>query len=357
MLQAVGFTLKALFCLWPLAFFASLDSALTRTNPLLVVQPWLAGVIATVLSAPLVYALAAAAGVALLQAHLNATGENLVAQLSGLSPWRSLCWTLLPAAILSGSSLFLLLEIHPAAAGTLRGTSWLKSQLVPEMMATLGETRQFGHLAYSGRSLGEGQVEDLRLFVTDARGQPVALGAKTAEMQLVADEGLQFALVDGVVDLGLEGASPVRFQRGTIGTNLRSLIRHGQGSWSKPDCRPFAQLGIDAEIAGQVAGEGALRQLNRYAFEPYYRAALGLLPLTAAAQIMIVLTALWSIRQRRIVVFIAFVVICLSSAWLISGARSFAAHSPGLARSLLVSSAFLPGVIAWAGLGRLWRKE
>ena len=137
--------------------------------------------------------------------------------------------------------------------------------------------------------------------------------------------------------------------------NLRTLIRHGQGQWAKPDGRPFTQLGGDAEVAAKVAGEAALGQLNRYAFEPYYRFALGFLPLTVAAQILIVLTVLWSIKQRRVVVFTAFVIICLSSAWLISGARSSAAHSPGLALSILASSPFLPGVVAWASLSRLWR--
>jgi hypothetical protein len=223
------------------------------------------------------------------------------------------------------------------------------------MMATLGEAQQFSHLAYSGKPLGEGQVEDFRLFIIEARGQSVAVGAKRAIPRLVAERGLQFELVDGLLEPGVEGVGPVRFQEGTIGMNLRTLIRHGQGQWARPDGRPFAQLRRDAEVAGKVAGEAALGQLNRYAFEPYYRLALGFLPLTVAAQIMIVLTALWSIKQRRVVVFTAFVIICLSSAWLISGARSFAAHSPGLALSILASSPFLPGVVAWASVYRLGR--
>ncbi len=353
--QTAGFTLKALFCLWPLVFITSLEGALTRTNPLLVIRPWLAGGVAMVLSAPLVFALAAGAGVALLQDHLNATRESLIAQISGVSPWRSVLWALLPAAILSGSSLFLLFDVHPAASRTLRGATWLRSQVLPEMMATLGEAQQFSHLAYSGKPLGEGQVEDLRVFIITARGQSVAVGAKRAELRLADESGLQFGLVDGLLEPGVEGVGPVRFQEGTIGMNLRTLIRHGQGQWAKPDGRPFTQLGGDAEVAAKVAGEAALGQLNRYAFEPYYRFALGFLPLTVAAQILIVLTALWSIKQRRVVVFAAFVIICLSSAWLISGARSFAAHSPGLALSILASSPFLPGVVAWAGLSRLWR--
>ncbi|MAE46410.1 MAG: hypothetical protein CMJ86_05900, partial [Planctomycetes bacterium] len=307
--QTVGFTLMALYCLWPLALIVSLEGVLTRTNPLLAIRPGLAGGIAMVLSAPLVFALAAGAGVALLQNHLNATMEALVVQLNGVSPWRLIPWSLIPAAILSASSLFLLLGLHPAASRVLRGTAWLEDQVVPEMMATMGRARQFDHLAYSGAASDEGRVEDLRLLVMDPRGPSVAVGASRAEFQLAPPNDLQVDLEEGLLDSSVEGVEPIRFQQAIIEMNLRTLICYRQGRWAKPDSRNFSQLRTDARVAAKVDGERALAQFNRLTFEPYYRIALGLLPLSVAGQITIVLTSLWSFQQRRVAVFTAFMLI------------------------------------------------
>ena len=97
LVRATICVLVGLMCFWPLVFLATLNSAASRSNPLIAMRPMLALEIACVLSAPLVFSVAAAGGTALFQAQLHEARESVAAQLGGASPWWVLSWALVPA--------------------------------------------------------------------------------------------------------------------------------------------------------------------------------------------------------------------------------------------------------------------
>jgi lipopolysaccharide export LptBFGC system permease protein LptF len=354
--KASAATLAVLLVLGPLLFLTLLASDRGQAEALLALRPWLAGETALVLSAPILFALAAAGGLALLHARLHESGENLALALGTVSPWWVMGWTLMPALLLSLASLGLMVEAHPAAARTLRGTAWIQSELVPALLEERSGSERFDHLAFSGRALGEGRVEDLALVVEDSRGGLVALGASRASFDLAQEGILAIEMIDGVVTTEGADEGSVRFGEARVEVNLRSLVHTGHGSWLKADSRPIARLAGDARQARKVAGEEARRSANRYAFEPFYRLLLGLLPLLVALQLSVSLCWLSPLENRTLPSLAAFLLISLLSAWMISLARSFAGDSPRTALTLLACSAVVPGAVVWLALrGRRWR--
>ncbi|MBJ02020.1 MAG: hypothetical protein CMK00_04025 [Planctomycetes bacterium] len=356
LLQATGCTLKALLCLWPLALIASLGGALERTNPLLSLRPWLALGLVTVLGSPFLFAVSAAAGMALLRVHLLEAGEALAAEVGRCSSWWALRWTLPPAAILSAASLFLFIEYHPSAASELRGTSWLEPELVPEMMGALGSNPMFDHIAYSGKPVAQGRVADFRLLIQNSGDSSVAMAAQNAAFELSSGRYLRIVAKRGTACFQLTGEQPVHFGEALVEMNIRSLIRRGQRSWAQPQSRPFSQLGRDSDYASQVAGEEARRAKNKYFFERFYRAVLGLLPLFAAAQVALALSDLLTFKWPAAIGYSTFLAVSLLSNWFIVGARSLAAGFPIQAIAVLACSTFLPGTFIWGGL-RLLRNR
>ena len=346
LVRATVCVLKGLLCFWPLVFLAALNSAATRSNPLIAMRPMLALEIAGVLSAPLVFAVAAAGGAALLQAQLHEARESVAAQLGGLSPWSVLRWTLVPSGILSAASLFLLLDLHPAAARTLHGSFWIDPELIPEMMERLDAGARFDHLAYSGHVAGDGAIEDFRLFIEQSDDSPVALAAASAEFELSDAGDISLELTDGVAAGGISGEYSVTFDEARIGMDLEALIRRGQRRWARADSRPMSALATDRAMAARVVSGEARRMGNRYAIEPWYRIILGLLPLIAASQVVFALAGLSPLIRKPAVTLVAFMSVSLCAAWTLATARSIAAEHFSSALLFLALVPILPGLVA-----------
>ncbi|MDP6408373.1 MAG: hypothetical protein QGI46_03260, partial [Planctomycetota bacterium] len=212
------------------------------------------------------------------------------------------------------------------------------------------------HLAFFGRPVGGGEVGDFALVVEDSREAFAALGAAQASFTLDREGGLVIDLTDGVVVGGGLGEEPLRFGRSRVEAQLAALVRDGSGPWRKADSRPLPRLAADARQARAVAGRAARRAANRYAVEPLYRLLLAALPLLVALQLSLCLSTLPPLGDRALPSLVACGLVCVLSAWMISGARSVAADAPRMATVLLGGAAVAPGAVVWLVLrAPVWR--
>lgn len=345
LVRATVCTLVGLLSFWPLIFLATLSSAASRANPLIAMRPLLALEIACVLSAPLVFAVAAAGATALFQAQLQEAREAVAAQLGGCSPGSLLRWALIPAGILSAASLLLLCDLHPAAARALHGSFWIDLELVPEMLERMDSETRFDHLAYAGRVREDGAIEDFRLFLEQPDDPPVALAAAVAMFELGEEGEFALDLTGGTASGGGAGEYSVEFDRARVRLDLAALLRRGQRPWARPDSRPISALTTDRAMAARVQGDTARRAGNRYAVEPWYRVVLGLLPLIAAGQVAFALAGLSPLLRKPAVPLVAFVSVSLCAAWILATARGVADEHPTTSLLFLVLVLLVPGVL------------
>jgi len=340
--KAVVATLSALLLLWPLVFLASLDDALSRS--LVAVRPAMALAVAFVLSTPVVFALAAAGGAAIFWAWLDREDAFTALQIGLRSPASATRWALLPAALLSLSSLALLRDVHPRAVSWLFDAPWLEERDLSAMLRRAAAADGGLPLLVAGEPEGPAGMRDLRLVAAWSAGT-VGVAAERARFGLGERGALELDLERGGLDVERAFSLPGRMEFDRARVALDSGLWLPRRAWRHSSSRPAGSLAEDAERAARVAGDDAARMRARYVFEPWWRLIAALQPLLLSAQILAALARSPSAGTRRAPPWIAFLGVTFLTSSLLGCAKALAYTSLPAALAIAAAGAVVPALV------------